>query len=426
MSKKPEAVSSPSMTRVQLSRYERERRTRKIVIYSAIAVGIITLAMIAAAAYQLLVYEPSRTVASVSGVPISVQNLQKRMQFNQASVINNANQLAGQLQQLQGDDQQNAFLRQIYQQQFQQITAQGSAESIAQSAFDQMTDEILIKQEATKRGISASASEVQEQLEKQFGFYRSTLTPFPTNTPAPTDTPIANTAGITQTPTAFPTAEPRLQPTSIAQTDFDFQLSRRIEGLKSFNYTETDLRAFIESDLLRNKVQEAIGKEAPTTAPHFQFDYIRFNVITDAVKAADRLASRSIRFDALISETNAITEPTVIGSGGSVDWTSESSTRNQFGAEVLDQLSYKSIGAPTSIVSATNGSFYILLPKGRETRALEESELKQEQRNRFDDWLSKSRVDSALVKKDIDPLTVIPATVRTRAEQFLQSVGQVR
>ena len=45
------------------------------------------------------------------------------------------------------------------------------------------------------------------------------------------------------------------------------------------------LRALIESNLYTDKLREAVGKEVITQTPHYQFDYIRFNVITAAQNA---------------------------------------------------------------------------------------------------------------------------------------------
>ncbi len=405
------------MTRLQLSRHERELRQRRIIVIGAIVVGLLTIGLIAAAAIQIGVVEPSRTVASVGGQPISVQNLQKRMSLTQNGVAGNANQLRAQLAQLQqGDQQQADFLGQFYQQQYQQIVAQGSAEAIATQSYQTMVDDLLVRQEAARRGITVSAEEVQQELEKSLGYYRATLTPFPTQ-------PAEPTVVVSGTAIVPPTTAPRLQPTSIGTDVLAYELAKRVTNLQPLGYNEQDLRAFIESDLYSTRLRDTIGNEVATSSPHVQFDFVRFNVITDALKAADRLAKNEIRFDALISETNAITLPASIGAGQSVEWTSESQVRSLYGAEVFDVLSYKSIGAPTGVVTSTNGSIYVLLPKGRETRELQENELTQAKRDKYDEWLNAARLDTNIVKKELDPTTVIPAPVRSAAAAFASQHG---
>jgi hypothetical protein len=403
-------------TRLQLSRYEREQRQRRIVVLVAAAVGLTTVALVAAAAIQIGVIAPSRAVANVGGQAITVQSLQKRMRLTQTSVIGRAQSLQQQIAASAGSEQGDLFA-QFYQQQFQQVVAQGSAEAIAQSAYQSMVDEQLVRQEAARRSLTVAADDVQKELESSTGYYRATLTPFPTDPPQPT-------VVISGTPVTPPTAEPRLQPTSITEPEFKFQIDQRVADLKPLGYEEADLRSLVESDLLTQKLRDTIGAEVQKSAPHYQFDFVRFNVMTDALKAADRLSKGEIRFDALISETNAITVPTSIGAGQSVEWTSEMQVRNLYGPEVLDLLSYKALNAPTTIVtSTTSSSIYILLPKGRETRDLAENELEQAKRDKYDEWLNKARLDTNIVKKELEPSEFIPATVRTIAAEFIGQFG---
>lgn len=400
------------MTRVQLSRYEREQRQRKFIVYGAIATGLLVTGLIVAAAVQVGVVEPKRTVASVAGQPITVQNLQKRMLLTQSSVIGQASQMQSQLaqiQQAQGDS--GAFLLQYYQQQFQQMVAQGSAQGIAQQAYSTMVDDLLIRDEAAKRGITIPADEVQQALEKSVGYYRLTPTPFPTTTPEPTIV-------VSGTAQAAPTNPPQLQPTSIPKENLDYEVGKRVANIAEIGYGEPDLRKFVEGDLVRTRLQESFLKDIPLESPHYQFDFIRFNAITDALKAADDLTAKKISFEALISQTNAITLPTSIGSGQKVDWISESRARDTYGAEVAGMLAYKALGAPTGVITTTGTSAYLVLPLGRETRPIAEGERTSINQKKFDEWLTAARENAALVKKDVDPASVIPAVVATTAADF--------
>lgn len=406
------------MTRLQLSRYEIEQRRRRYIVIGSIIVGLVTLGLIAAAVLQLTVIEPGRTVASVGGQSITVRDLQKRMQLTQNSVAGNAAQLSQQISQIrQSGDPSSEFLVSFYQQQLQNIVQQGTAEGIAQSAYRSMVDDLLIRQEAARRGVTVSAQDVEIELAKSIGFFNATLTPFPTDTAQPTVV-VSGTAVVPAT------SEPRLQPTSISSDTYRYELSKRVANLAPLNYTEKDMRYFVESDLYRARLQEKLGEEVTTSAPHYEFQFLRFNVITDAVKAADRLAKKEIRFDALITETNQITQPLAIGNGEKVDWMSEDKVRQQYGPEVLDLLSYKALNAPTQIVtSSVTGGVYLLVPLGRETRPLAEDELTSKKRERYDAWLNAAREDTAVVKKEAEPTEFILPVVRTGAAQFMQLYG---
>jgi hypothetical protein len=520
---KPERIINA--TRVQLSRYEREARTRRIVVIGAAIVAALTLALIIAAVVQLRVVEPNRTVASVGGQTISLSDVQKRMKFDQKQVEQRYSQLAQQVSQLQqqgGDPNQN-FLLQFYQQQLQQIGQQASAEGIATQSLTSMINDKLVRQEAAKRGIAVSADAVQEAIESNYGFYRVTLTPFPTDTPLPTPTatleptatsthtptplptatntntpaptatqtntpsptlapsatvsgsaPLSGTAAIsvtmtpsvtvaatatsaptaTNTPTKAPSATPttaatatptptlpisptqvlptvvvpsstpRQQPTTVAKGDFDFQFSRTIDGLTPLGFSEADFRNLVEGNLYQEKLREAFAKEVKTDAPHYKFDYIRYTLMDEAKKGEAEFTSGAIKFDALISKTNAITQPASIGFGGNVsEWTSASNVESQYGKEVLAALTSGAVNKPTGLISTTNG-IYLLVPLASETRALSDSELSQAKQKAFTDWLTKAQEDANVVKREIDPITIIPQTVRDEATQFAALTGQ--
>lgn len=408
------------MTRVQLSRYEREQRQRRIIVIGAIVVGIVTFLLVGFAVLQVAVIEPGRTVATVGGQPVSVQGLQRRMRLTQASVNASTLNLRSQLTQLgQSDDPSSGFLVQYYQQQYQQLLSQAGAESIAENAYQQMVDDLLVRQEASRRGIAVASEEVQAELESSIGFYRSTLTPFPTEPPPPT-TMVDGTAVVPPTP-----EPPQPQPTSIAEDSYTYELAKRVQNISAIGYSEADLRGFIESDLLRAKLKKAVGEEAEKTAPHFTFDYVRFNVITDALQAQADLAAGTVNFTGLISRTNAITEPAPIGDGRNVEWISDRQVSNQFGAEMLALLRYKAINGVTApFTSTTAGGVFMVRPLGRETRPLVDSELEQVRAEKYDAWLTGARADEAVVIRLLSPFDLIPSVVRKSADDFLATYGQ--
>lgn len=416
MSKNPSSPTSDvAMTRIQLSRYEREQRLRRNIVIGAIAVGVVTALLVGVAVLQVLVLEPGRAVATVGGQSVTVKDLQRRMRLTQASVNANVVNLRSQLAQLgQGDDPSAGFLLQYYQQQYQQLLSQAAAETIAETAYQQLVDDLLVRQEAARRSITVSPEEVQTELEASIGFYRSTLTPFPTESPEPT-TVVEGTAVVP------PTAEPRMQPTSIAEDTYTYELAKRVQNISSLGYDENDLRNFIEADLLRAKLKDAVGAEAAADAPHFTFEYVRFSVITDALQAAAELKSGAVDFAGLISRTNAITQPAPIGDGRAVEWTSERQVTNQFGAETLNALQTQALDTVSEpYTSTTAGGVFLLRPLAREVRPLEASELEQVRAEKYDAWLTGARADEAVVVRLLSPFDLIPNAVRTAADSFQQ------
>jgi len=222
----------------------------------------------------------------------------------------------------------------------------------------------------------------------------------------------------------LPTDTPRVQPTSIREDEFKLLYQQTLDGYKDIGYNEAEVRTILEDGLIRQKLQKAYGDEMPKNAMHFKFDFVKFNTQADADKALTRLTSNQITFPALISETNAITQPAPIGNGQSVvDWTSKQRVESQYGPSILEQLSVKSIGAPTGVITSSDGGFYIVLPLGREDRALEASELESEQQRTFNDWLTAAGADASKVTRIVDPTTIVPSEVRTAANNFLAQFG---
>ena len=429
MSKKNEPLNV-RVTRLQQSRYEREQQQRKWVLLGALAVGVLTVALVAAALLDMFVIQPQRMVATVGGQAISVTALQKRMRYDQGQIVNQYNRLSQQVQQAQQSQDPSAqFLIQYFQQQLQQLVGQASATSIATGALNTLEDGLLIKQEAQKRGITVAAPEVQGNLEKSLGYFTQTLTPFPTNTAEPTLTlapTLKATVAVTQTPVPTvvqPTDTPRVQPTSIRQDEFTLLFQRTADGYKDIGMTEADIRGIVEDNLYRERLQKIFADATPKDALHFKFDFIRFSTDADAKKALDRLTAKQITFPALISETNAITQPAVIGNGQSLDWTSQTRVVSQYGDNIASALNVKSIGAPTGVITSADGGFYVLLPLGREVRALAENELQSNQQQAFTTWLTSARNDPLKVARSIDPTSVIPTEVRKAADNFVAQYG---
>ena len=361
-----------------------------------------------AAVLQLLVFEPNQSVATVGNVSITRSQAENRMKLDTAQLVNRFNDLAVSAQQAQASGGDSAaFLAQFYQQQLQQLGTQVDVNNIARQSISSLINEQLIRQEAAARGLTAPDGEIQAELEKTFGFFRATLTPFPTNTPVP-----AGTA----------TAEPRVQPTSISDADLQSSQQRGVEFYKAYGYTESDFRKVFELTLLDNKLREALAKDIKKDDLHYKFDFVRFNEEAKAKEAQAKLVSKAISFEALISQTNAITES--IGNGESVDWTLKANVDSRYGSEIVAALDSAPIGQVSNVISSTFGGFYVIQPKGREMRALSEFDLQTAQRKVYDDWLKTAGEDTTKVKRPDNPADFAPKMVKDLVTRF--RAGQIQ
>ena len=148
------------ITKKHIARLERERRQINLVRGIAIAGVVIAAGLLAYGYLRLNVFALREPVAEVNGVTITTGEWQERVKFQRAQMMNAYNQYSF-YQQNFGFD---------YTQQLQQITSTlDSPEILGQQVLDQMTDEILIRQEAEKRGITVSNEEIDSSLKEKIG-----------------------------------------------------------------------------------------------------------------------------------------------------------------------------------------------------------------------------------------------------------------
>jgi parvulin-like peptidyl-prolyl isomerase len=285
----PKQSSTPKViTKKHMARLERERRQVNLIRGIAIGGILIVLGLLGYGYLNLNVFQLNQPVAEVNGVRVSTREWQERVRFQRAQMLNVYNQYAF-YQQSFGFD---------YSQQLSEIQSMLQApEIIGQQALDQMRDDILIRQEAERRGITVSEAEIETSFQENFGFFPEgsptpTITPtefsyptltsqqltlFPstaTPTEATTSTPesaATRDPSATSTPTATvpppsPTPVPEL-PTATATPytveGFQADYKTMVENYKSFDISEQTLRSIYEANLLRQKLADELGKDLP-------------------------------------------------------------------------------------------------------------------------------------------------------------------
>lgn len=226
-SSKPKATHEE--TRKETSRRHRDEiRNRQVLIGLAAVAGIVVL-VIAAGIIAELVVKPSQPVATVDNARISLRDYQKRVKFDWFQ--------AGQV-----TDPQGTSLK----------------------TLDTMVDEQLLREQATQRGITVSADEIDQALEKSFGYLRVPPTPAPSPTPDPQ-----------ATPSSEPTATPAPSPTPMTLEAYEKAKKAYLSRLNlNADMSEADFRKIIELDLLRQKLYDEVAKDVPTTAEQVRASHI--------------------------------------------------------------------------------------------------------------------------------------------------------
>ncbi|HIC88884.1 MAG TPA: hypothetical protein EYP04_05735 [Anaerolineae bacterium] len=157
-------------------------------------------------------------------------------------------------------------------------------------------DEEIIRQQAAVRGIAVSDAEVEAELRQEIANSKGFVTEAQAtatatagvaatataavSTPTPTPTSVlTNTEGITETASVTPEPTPTVH--IITDAEFQQEYRRWIDNIaKQKGLTEAEFRELIRTQLLRQKLEEAIGQEVPTTEEQVHVRHILIAIRT--------------------------------------------------------------------------------------------------------------------------------------------------
>jgi parvulin-like peptidyl-prolyl isomerase len=350
-----------------LSRKEREERQKRILyIFGAVTVTLV-LAVLGFGYYQEYIVKPSAPVATVNGQPISTRDYQQMVRYQRFQVASTMARIQDQLRLLDPTAEDQQFLVQYFQQQLQQLQTQ--AMSLPTQVLEDMIDDELIRQEASKRSIQVTPEEVQQEIEQQFGYER--------NPPTPTPTPITATMAVTLTP--VPTKAP-MTAEEFQKNYSDYVLAVR----KNTGVSEALFRRLFESSLYRRKLQTALEAEVPNTAEQVHARHILVATEEEAQKVLERLKAGE-DFVALAKELS--TDTSNKDKGGDLGWF----PRGQMVPEFEDAAFALQPGQTSGVVKTDYGYHIIQLIERDANRALDEDTLAQKKSSALSDWLATQR-----------------------------------
>ena len=401
--------STPKIvTKKHIARLERERRQVNLIRTIAIG-GIIAVLLLLGYGYlNLNVLQLREPVAEVNGEAITSGQWQERVRFQRVNLLNQLD------------------LYQLYQQNFGMDTSQQqqeisfylqSPETLGQQVLDQMIDEALIRQEATKRGLTVSKADIQKEIQNEYGFFPNG-TPSPTVTPTefltptlsaqqltiypPTSTP---TEASTSTPEAAATADrsgtatptfnaapptptfvpelPTATPTEYTEEGFQKQYTQTLDQFKSYNISEATFRSVYENKLLRAKLLEEIAKEVP----HSEEQVWARHVLVEDEKTSGIVRSLLLSGKDFAEVAKEYSKDTGSAqNGGDLGWKSPSTFVPEFAEAVLNQK-IGEIGEPVK----SEFGYHIIQVIDRQVRPLDPSEYDQKRETALTDWLTKTR-----------------------------------
>jgi peptidyl-prolyl cis-trans isomerase D len=398
----PKRKTSKVISKKHLARLERERiQNRNIIIVSTIIL-VFVVGLIGYGILDQTVLQGLRPVAKVGNQVITSREFQVQVRYDRMNLINQYNQYSQLAQYFSGDATFQNTMTQI-ENQLSNTTTEGT------SVLNNLIDDILIRQEAQKRGITVTQAEIDTELQKGFAFFPNgtltpTITPTGVNTPTlnptqlflitatptitttPTLTPETTTstptATETSTPTATvgPTATPTLTSTPYTINGYKTSVASYLKTVQPYGFTNTELRKLIESSLYRQKVMAAVTADLQ---PEQEQVWARHILVADQA-TADAIETQ-LKNGADFSQL-AIQKSTDTGSapnGGDLGW---------FGKGVMDttfetvafNLQVGQISQPIQ----TQFGFHIIQVLGHQLRPLDASTFQQYKQTYFNTWLT--------------------------------------
>jgi parvulin-like peptidyl-prolyl isomerase len=364
-----------NMTREELSRHEREVRAQRTLLMGIAGLVVLVIVIVAFGWWRVYYAKGSEAVASAAGHSISLDSYARRLDFQRKYSEQ-------QLQLMQQEYQANTSsqLASLYQQQIQQM--QFSLSLMPEQVLDQMISEELVRQEASRRGITASADEIDAEIKKNFGDQptpvpQPTLTPAPGSTPQPTATPA---------PSPTPGASPTPAPTADVQARTD-------SFLLSSGMSLPEFRSLVESGIYYQKLQTAMGNEVPTTAEQVHARHILVDSEDKAKEAISKLKAGA-KFEDVAKEYS--TDTSTKDKGGDLGWFPKGAMVPEFDAAVF-QLPVNQLSDP---IKTTYGYHVIEVLEKDPNRPLDPQLLDQKKNQAVSDWLSQAGAGPN-VKRDL-------------------------
>jgi peptidyl-prolyl cis-trans isomerase D len=423
-------------TRKHMARLEREQRQTRWILISFIVIVVSAVGLVGYAYLDANYLQFRRPVARVGNVSLTVAEWQSRVRMQRSGLINQL-QLYAQYAQYFGMDLSS---------QEQQINAQlNDSAALGQTVIDSMIDEELIRQEAAKRGITASTQEVDQAIQANFRYYPSgtptpsitptsvstptlgpdtlaiiTLTPTPTlvltsvasptatlslatsptatlnltTSPTPSITPAATasatpTSTVGPSPTATGTSTPLPTATPYTQQGFEAAYKNSTDQLKALGLTDAQIHQLYETNILRQKLFDVIT----AAVPHMQDQVWARHILVADEATANTARQRLVNGESFAAVAAAMSTDTgTKDKGGDLGWFAKGVMVPEFEAAAFS-LKVGEISQPVK----SQFGYHIIQVLAHTETPLDASGYAQAQQTAFNDWLKNARTEYKVV-----------------------------
>ena len=359
------ALANPSKR--QLSKWQRERRQKHLVLYSAVALVVLMVLVLAFGAWRELVMRPNEPAAEVGDQVIPLGALAVRLHPQLVAIDS-------ELARVQSQSTSTSTGANSSSQQLQMLYSQ-RAGAVDQVLGDMIDDE-LIAREAQRRGLSVRPDEIDARISSDLAKQKALATG-----PAPTPA-----AGPATGPSPTPTPPPTLTAEDQQQTYQDF--------LSRINFTDEQYRRYVEAQVLRDKLRDSLSADLPATQEQVHARRITLGTQEDATAALAQLRSGEATFEDLAREKSK--DLTSQSQGGDLGWLPRGLESTQFDDQAF-RLGIGELGDP--VTTPQGWEIIQVLEKGQ--RALTPEQLDRLQTKAFDQWLRTTRDDGS-VRRELD------------------------
>jgi parvulin-like peptidyl-prolyl isomerase len=420
-------------TRKQSRMREREQEQQRILFIALGIVAALIVIVLGVGYWRTVIAVQDETIATVNGVPLKVHDYQARARYDAQVIVSQINSIQQAFTQFNPNDPSMASIVQYYQQQLSQL--QAALLQVPSKALEDLIDDELVRQEAQKRGITVTPQEVDREIElsikDNLGYARPTNTPTegpsptptdtstptltPTNTATPSVSPTATaTLSVTLTatptlgpsPTLGPTDTPEPTQTPLSAEAYATELAKLKDAVTQAKYSFDDYRKIVESNLLRQKLNDALAKEVKTTAEQIHVRHILLTNFEAAQKVEERLKAGE-DFGQLAVELSA--DPSAKTNKGDLGWAQRGAYVSEFDDAAWALTTPMQISAP---VTTTYGVHVIQLLEKDPNHPLSASALAQARASALDNWLKQVRAAAGTNIQRFFSASYVPSEVK--------------
>ncbi len=350
-----------TLNRKQLSRREKETRLNQRLIIGTAAVLALVVIVLGWGVVDQFVLRPRRPVVVVAGEKVHLDQYQKLVRYRRWDYRNYINYLESQRMQAAAGGEDSAFLVQYLEQQIQQLQMQMA--NIPSQVVEERIDDLIVRHEAGQRGLAVTDEEVQERIEEQFGYLR--------NPPTPADADEAGAEAVDTPPMTYE------QYVELSQGWFTAMS-------EASGFTQQDFEQLIEGALLREKLEEQLKADVPTTSEQVHARHILVETQQEAEEVLARLNAGE-PFEALAIEMSL--DDSNKDEGGDLGWFPRGYMVPEF-----EEATFALEPGEISDVVETMFGYHIIKVEDRDpNRVMDEYALEQAQYEAIESWFSAQR-----------------------------------